>query len=56
MIKDLSNNNSKMSLFIRYRRFVKAFNISMAQRFFENIDYNNYYHFNVLDILKAEED
>ena len=43
MIKELLDNQSKVALFTRPRRFGKTLNVSMIQRFFEKTDENHSY-------------
>lgn len=50
MIKELLDNQSKVALFTRPRRFGKTLNVSMIQRFFEKTDENHSYLFDGLKI------
>ncbi|MCD7958272.1 MAG: ATP-binding protein [Ruminococcus sp.] len=55
MIQELLDNNAKVNLFTRPRRFGKTLNMSMLQRFFEKTDENNAYLFDGLNISQAGE-
>ena len=56
MIKDIMDNNSKISLITRPRRFGKTLNMSMIQRFFEKTDESNAYLFKNLKISEEGEE
>ncbi len=55
LIKDILNSGSKVTLFIRPRRFGKTLNISMLKRYFEKTDEDNSYLFDELAISEAED-
>ena len=55
LIKDLLDQNSKINLITRPRRFGKTLNMSMIQRFFEKTEEDNAYLFEGLKISEAGE-
>ncbi len=55
LIKDLLDQNSKVNLITRPRRFGKTLNMSMIQRFFEKTEESNAYLFEGLKISNAGE-
>ena len=55
LIKDLLNQNAKVNLITRPRRFGKTLNMSMIQRFFEKTEKSNAYLFEGLKINDAGE-
>ena len=55
LIKDLLNQNAKVNLITRPRRFGKTLNMSMIQRFFEKTEKSNAYLFDGLKINDAGE-
>ncbi len=55
MIKELIDQQSKVSLFTRPRRFGKTLNMSMIQRFFEKTEENNSHLFEGLKIAEYPE-
>ena len=55
LIKDLLNQNTKVNLITRPRRFGKTLNMSMIQRFFEKTEEDNAYLFEGLKISEAGE-
>ena len=55
LIKDLLDQNSKINLITRPRRFGKTLNMSMIQRFFEKTEKSNAYLFDGLKISKSGE-
>ena len=55
MIRELLDNNAKVHLFTRPRRFGKTLNMSMLQRFFEKTEESNAYLFDGLNISQAGE-
>ena len=55
LIKDLLDQNSKINLITRPRRFGKTLNMSMIQRFFEKTEEDNAYLFECLKISEAGE-
>ncbi len=55
LIKDLLDQNSKVNLITRPRRFGKTLNMSMIQRFFEKTEKSNAYLFDGLKISDAGE-
>ncbi len=55
LIKDLLDQNAKVNLITRPRRFGKTLNMSMIQRFFEKTEKSNAYLFEELKINNAGE-
>ena len=55
LIKNLLDQNAKVNLITRPRRFGKTLNMSMIQRFFEKAKESNAYLFDGLKISNAEE-
>ena len=55
LIKNLLDQNAKVNLITRPRRFGKTLNMSMIQRFFEKTEDSNAYLFDGLKISNAEE-